>query len=241
MKYFELNCTVFLKNDIEFKKSFNVVTKYINFSMLNNKKLKELHAQKSFKHYSFGNFYPIEKEQVYKKGKSYQFIMRSLSEDFIDALSIELRKNIDNASFIVVQTHKKAVKQFFISELYSLTPIIVSTEKNIFWTKEDDLMFLYKQLQDNLEKKYFEFYEEKLEPIQNFIQLLELKNHRLQTIEIDKTYKNGKKVKFFGNKFRIVPNEDEVSQKLAFLALSCGLGEKNSYGGGFLIGKGLRL
>ena len=30
-------------------------------------------------------------------------------------------------------------------------------------------------------------------------------------------------------------NEDDVSQKLAFIAFTCGLGEKNSFGGGFCL------
>jgi CRISPR-associated endoribonuclease Cas6 len=198
--------------------------------------LKELHEkERTFKHYSFGSFYPIEKERVYKKGNSYEFRLRSPNESFIDTLSKTLRQNIDNPHFLIVEVNKKMVKQFFISELYSVTPVIVTVDRNRFWAKEDELIILYKQLQDNLEKKYFYLYKEKLKPIENFIQFLEFKNKSFQTIQINKTYKSGEKVKFFGNKFRIVPHEDETSQKLAFLALSCGLGEKNSFGGGFCI------
>jgi CRISPR-associated endoribonuclease Cas6 len=107
----------------------------------------------------------------------------------------------------------------------------------MFWTmdKDGDIMKLQKQLHDNLEKKYVDFYGEKLQGEQNFIQLLEVKNRQPQNIWLSK---NGKSFRFFGNKFRIVPNEDDVSQKLAFLALSCGLGEKNSFGGGFCISGG---
>ena len=47
-------------------------------------------AEYVFKHYNFGNFYPIEKEQVYKKGNSYQFTLRSLDEKFIDEVSKKL-------------------------------------------------------------------------------------------------------------------------------------------------------
>ena len=82
-----------------------------------------------------------------------------------------------------------------------------------------------------------------LQSEQNFIQLLEIKNKTPQTIEISKVDRvKAKKSKFrlFGNKFRIVPNEDEVSQKLAFVALACGLGEKSSFGAGFCVAKGLR-
>jgi len=44
-----------------------------------------------------------------------------------------------------------------------------------------------------------------------------------------------KKIKLFGNKFKIIPKADEISQKLAFIALGAGLGEKGSFGGGFCI------
>ncbi|NEW61045.1 CRISPR-associated endoribonuclease Cas6 [Sulfurovum sp. bin170] len=240
MKYFELICIAYIKKDIGFKESFETISKYISFSMAQIEGLKQLHNQKGFKFYSFGNFYPIEKERIYKKGNSYQFTLRSLDEKFIDDLSTTLRQNINNPNFLVVEAHKKMVKQFFISELYSATPVIVSLENRIFWTieRDGDILKLQKQLHDNLEKKYQEFYAESIKGEQNFIQLLEVKNRVPQTIQ---TIKNGKAFKFFGNKFRIVPNEDEVSQKLAFVALACGLGEKNSFGGGFLLGKGLRL
>lgn len=196
--------------------------------------LKELHKKRGFKHYSFGNFFPVEKAKIYKKGNTCQFVLRSLNEAFIDALSQSLRQNIDNPNFLVIDTHKRTVKQFFISELYSATPVIVSMENGLFWTieKDGDIMKLQKQLHDNLEKKYQSFYDEPIKSEQNFIQLLEVKNHVPQNIQI---IKNGKTIRLFGNKFRIVPNEDEVSQKLAFVALACGLGEKNSFGGGFCL------
>ena len=239
MKNFELTCTAYIKKDIGFKESFEIISKYISFSMAQMEELEKLHKQKGYKHYSFGNFYPIEKERVYKRGNSYQFKVRSPNEKFIDSLSKTLRQNIDNPNFVVVDAHKRAVKQFFISELYSVTPVIVSVENGKFWTmqQDGDIAKLQKQLHDNLEKKYFDFYGEKLKPEQNFIQLLEIKNRVPQNIHI---IKNDHSIRFFGNKFRIVPNEDEVSQKLAFMALGCGLGEKNSFGGGFCISGGRR-
>jgi len=240
MKYFELTCTAYIKSDIGFKESFEIISKYISFSMAQKDALKALHAKLGFKHYSFANFYPIEKEKVYKKGNTYQFVLRSVDETFIENLSRVLRQNIDNSNFLVIDTHKRVVKQFFISELYSVTPVIVSIENGLFWTmeKDGDIMKLQKQLHDNLEKKYQSFYGEALKSEQNFIQLLEVKNRVPQNIQISK---NGKGIRLFGNKFRIVPNEDEVSQKLAFLALSCGLGEKNSFGGGFCLSKGVKF
>ena len=206
--------------------------------------LKGLHAQIGFKYYSFGNFYPIEKEKIYKKGNSYQFRLRSLDENFIDKLSKTLRQNINNPNFLVVETHKKTINQFFVSELYSVTPVIVTVDRGLYWSidRDGDILKLQKQLHDNLEKKYQEFYKEPIKGVQNFIQLLEIKNKYPQSIYMQKTDNKTKKVtevRFFGNKFRIVPHVDDISQKLAFVALACGLGEKNSFGGGFCIAKGL--
>ena len=241
MKYFELRCTAYLKNDIPFKETFEILSKYISYSMAQDEVLKEFHNTTGFKHYIFGGLLPIERDKPYSKGNTYQFTIRSLDESFIDKLSITMRRNIDNPHLLIVEVDKRTIKQFFVTELYSATPVIVSIQgSNRFWTKEDDLMVLHKQLQDNLEKKYQDFYDEPIKGTQNFIQLFELKNNRLQTIQTNKTHSNGSPVKFYGNKFRIVPNEDEVSQKLAFVALACGLGEKNSFGGGFCLGRGMR-
>lgn len=248
MKYFELTCTAYIKRDITFENSFKIIADYINYSFAKDEKLKQLHKNRGFKLYVFGGMLPIEKAGACKKGGTYRFAIRSLSEEFIDKLSNLMRQNIDNKNFLVVDTFKRYIKQSFISELYTASPVIVSVSDGRFWTKEDDMMVLHKQLQDNLEKKYQEFYGKSIKGEQSFVQLFELKNHRLQTIETNKKYeKKDKKyekvsfVKFYGNKFRIVPNEDEVSQKLAFVAMACGLGEKNSFGGGFCLGKGLRL
>ncbi len=238
MKYYELTCTAYLKMDLAFEKSFEILSKYITFSMARGG-LENIHKQLGFKHYVFSGLLPIEKEKLYKKGSIYTFTIRSPDEEFIDTLSKALRQNIDNPNLLVVHGDKKTIKNFFISELYSVTPVITTLENGDFWTlqRSGDIMQLQKQLHDNLEKKYQSFYGDKIEASQNFIQLLEIKNKVPQNIKI---HKEDKKVTFFGNKFKIVPNEDEVSQKLAFVALACGLGEKNSYGGGFVIAKGMR-
>ena len=239
MKYFELTCTAYIKKDILFRDSFEKLSKYISFSMAQTNEFKELHNSDGFKFYTFNNFYPIEKSKIYKQGNSYTFSIRSFNENLIDQLITSLRENINNPNFLVIQSQKKAIKEFFISELYSITPVIVSVENGFFWTmeKDGDIIKLYKQLHSNLDRKYISLYNKKPQVKDNFIQLLEIKNRVPQTIQ---NHRNGKSFRFFGNKFKIVPREDEVSQKLAFLALGCGLGEKNSFGGGFCVGKGIK-
>jgi len=239
MKIIELKCTVYIKNDISFDKSFEILGKYISFSMCQDEKLEILHNDnKSFKNYCFGGFYPTEKEKVYKKGKTYTFSIKTIDDDFANRILPHLTQNTNNKNCIIVDINKKVIRQHFITEIYSATPVIVTMKNKRFWMKEDDIMLLQKQLQDNLLHKYKAFYGEELEPIQNFIQLLELKNNRAQTIKL--TNKEGKQYRLFGNKFRIIPNEDDLSQKLVFLTLGVGLGEKSGYGGGFCLGKGMQ-
>ncbi|QKF59646.1 CRISPR-associated endoribonuclease Cas6 [Aliarcobacter lanthieri] len=246
MKIFELKCITYLKQDVVFEDSFDVISKYINFSICQKDEYLEKHNKNMFNNFCFGSFFPIEKDKLYKKGNTYSFTIRTVDEKFAKELINLLRENINNPFLQIIQVEKKEKKQFFISELYSATPVVMSIKKKdlqdrqLFWTleKSGDIIELQNQLQDNLLKKYEEFFDEKLIPTQNFIQLLEIKNHKPQYIFF-KTTKNEiqRKVALIGNKFRIVPNEDEISQKLAFLSLGVGLGEKISYGAGFLIVK----
>ena len=243
MKYFELICKAYLKKDISFANSFEIISKYITFSMSQIESLKSFHYSNNFKHYVFGGFLPIEKEKIYLQDKFYRFSIRSLNGNFIENLSELLRANIYNPFFQVLDTKTKTIRRFFVKELYSATPVITSADNNntgIYWTmeKDGDIFKLQRLLHENLKKKYQTFYGETLEPSQNFVQLIEIKNKQPQNIKI---VKNDKRITFFGNKFRIIPNEDDISQKLAFTALACGLGEKNSFGGGFCLVKGIKL
>lgn len=238
MQGFELRCKAYLKKEVAFAQSFEALSKYVSFSM-HQGELGEKHAQEGYKHYVFGGLLPVEPAKIYAQGNLYTFTVRSLDEGFIDKLSAALRQNTGNEYFLAVETHKKRLTPFFISELYSATPVIVSVANGKYWTLNEsgDIVQLQRQLHDNLEKKYQSFYGEPLHVKDNFIQLIQLKNQKPQNIAITKA---GKPIRFFGNKFRIVPNEDEGSQKLAFVALMCGLGEKNSYGGGFMLAGGAR-
>ena len=64
---------------------------------------------------------------------------------------------------------------------------------------------------------------------------MEINNQKPAVIVYEK---DGKEIKFLGNKFKLIFNDDELSQRLAWTSLSCGLGEKNALvGAGFCVGK----
>ena len=235
MQYFELTCKAYLKRDLNFKDIFDVISKYISFSISKDGGiLQNFHKSSSLKYYTFSGFYPIQKDKIYKKNQIYEFKIRSLDKDFITLLQNKLKENINNPNMAVVDIDFKKINSFFIKELYSITPVIVTISNKRYWTfhESGDILSLIKQLHNNLEKKYNSFFNEKISSNENFIEVIEIKNQVPQTIEFSK---NGKKIKLFGNKFKIIPNTDEISQKLAFIALGAGLGEKGSFGGGFCI------
>jgi len=114
--------------------------------------------------------------------------------------------------------------------MLTLNPVFIVMKSGKFWSffESGDLLVVMNALQDNLLRKYEMIYNEKLNPSNNFMEYLQIKNDKPQTF----FYKGAK---FFGFKFFIVPRSDEVSQKLAFMAIGSGLGHKNSsVGGGFL-------
>ena len=244
MKIFELKCKAYLKTNIELKSSFDVLSKYLNYSIYQN----EIYKNKdtSIKNYCFGNFYPTESDKIYKKNNVYEFVIRSIDEEFIDELEKALIQNMNNSFLIVLSAVKKEIDQFFIRELYSATPVIVSQKKDdtgrqLYWSLDynGDMEILQNQLQKNLEKKLKLFYPDDMDISNNFIDEIEIKNLKPQSIYF-KTIKNQKEklVRLIGNKFKIVPKKDDLSQKLAFLSLGVGLGEKSSFGGGFCLGRG---
>ena len=242
MHFFELQCKAYIKKDFHFKDSFNIISKFISFSLAKEERFLQEHYKNQYKTYSFSSFVECEKNKPPKKikeGSLLCFTLRTINENLASSLPRLLEQNTNNLFFSVVAIKKKIIKQFFVTELYTLTPTVITLTDGKFWSLQNsgDILLLQRLLHENLEKKYKQFYGD-ITPMQNFIQLLEIKNKTPQFLSMQK---EDRTIKLLGNKFRIIPHEDEVSQKLAFLALGVGLGEKNTLGGGFCIAKGLRL
>lgn len=246
MKIFELKCNAYLKINIELKDSFDVLAKFINFAIYQNDIFEYKQNNNYIKNYCFGNFYPTESDRIYKQDTVYEFVIRSIDEEFINKMQKAFLENTNNNFLQVLDSEKKEIEQFFIKELYSATPVIVTDKidesgRQIYWSLDynGDIISLQKQLQKNLAKKFKQFYPEDSKVSNNFIQEIEIKNQKPQSIYFKK-FRNKKEqlIRLIGNKFAIIPKEDDLSQKLAFLSLGVGLGEKSSLGGGFCLSRG---
>lgn len=241
MKYFELICDTLIKDNLHFKTTLHAIAKYINYSLRQDRYYLNRYGNDELKPYCFGGFYPIQKDKIYKQGDIHKFTIRTIDEKLANLLIESLKSNTNNKSFQVLEVKKISKNKFKVSEIYSATPVIVSSSLNkkgypLYWTvqKDGDINRLQEKLNKSLIDKYNNFYESDLEYEYNFIEKIELKNRVPQNIYIQRY---DKELTLFGNKFKIIPKDDDHSQKLAFLALSLGLGESTKHGGGFCLSR----
>lgn len=233
MKLYEIKITLLLQKDVKLIDIQEFLSFNINKSMLEDNTLKKLHAVKGFKPYSIGSLYPFDlKNKIYKANQIYLLTLRSIDREFLNSLKRVLKAS-RKLDFNVIAIEFLTRSYSYIESAFTLTPTIISIkdeEKNYirYWTKDEgSLEFVKKQIKDNLEKKYEQFFHEKIVAPEDFILMISVQNKK----PIVYNYKG---VKLWTNKFKIVFASDEVSQKLASLAFGVGLLEKNSLGFGFL-------
>ncbi|WCN36624.1 CRISPR-associated endoribonuclease Cas6 [Aneurinibacillus uraniidurans] len=226
MVFEQLTVTVFLRKNIHFSFSSEKIGQWINAALYLDENLKVFHEQNQYKHYVFDNLYPFEKDGVYKEGKVYIYKIRSLKQGFLSKVK-HLLKKVNDDNFQLLAAEITRMPQRPIQELYTVTPFFI-TVKGAPWFVEHDWTTLEERLQANAEKKYKNLFgEERF--THSFIQRIEILNQRPIAI----SYKG---IKLLGNKAKITIQDDQQSQKLAFISMGSGLAEKNSaVGGGFCL------
>jgi CRISPR-associated endoribonuclease Cas6 len=222
MKYYEIDIKVALKSKLHFQKAPEAISKLISTALI--KQGYDEHNKPIPKQYVFSNLGKAE-SGFFDKGN---IIFRSFKEELVKKVFDSLFLYEDNI-FKVSDFSFKTEYYKPIKAIISMNPVFVKLKDGNFWTveKSGNLTDLIEALQRNLIRKYEMIFKEKLNVSGDFIEFLEIKNKKPMTY----SYKG---FKFFGNKFYIVPKNDEISQKLAFVALGSGLGHLNStVGGGF--------
>lgn len=229
MLFYQLTLTIYLKTDMGYKQSPELIGKFLSKAMLKNENLMEFHKSSGYK-YVYDNFYPIEEDGVYKKGRIYVLHLRTFNKEFVSRMKPLLNtENDENMKVIAVE--EKQIKQRHICELYSMNPVIVTVDSKPWLKYDGDILLLQRRLQENLQKKYESITGEKLSCTSNFIQTIEI----LNKVPYAYDYKG---IKLLANKIKIQVNDDADSQTLAFIAAGMGLGEKGSIlGAGYVHAK----
>jgi CRISPR-associated endoribonuclease Cas6 len=220
----EIMFEIELKKDIPLNESYYKIGKLVAKSFYyDGSELQKEHYEHKFKPYVFSNMGYV-KDRLYKAGKKYRLLLRTVDEKYAKYV-----KDAEDKNGILRVAGKE--KCFFSSEkrikaLMSVNPIVlVKNDKKYF--VDEDMSIAINLLNQNAEKKMKTLLGEEIKNL-DFIKAIK----KINKYPIVMRYKNG--VKMIGNKFLIVPKEDELSQKVVKFLYGLGLGNKNaSMGAGF--------
>lgn len=227
MQYYELSISLKLEKDLNNNEIYYFVNRFINNEMLKDSILKEKHGKNEYKYYTYGSLWPISKDKVYKKEQIYILNIRSIDRMFIMRLK---RVLINTEDIKVISKEIKTYSKQFISELTTLTPIVITMPNKRYWIPSDGIQEALSRITKNIIKKYNTYYDKDISIDTQFMEGI----IQLNKIPIKVPYKN---TTLIGNKFTLRIKEDKFSQELAFFAKAVGLGEKGSIGLGYTASK----
>jgi CRISPR-associated endoribonuclease Cas6 len=221
------------------------------YSLLKSSEYSFLHDKKQYKFFCFSNIYPVGD---IKEGERRNLLISSPDEKFIDVLEGKLKSFIDEKKPINIgeyQFELQKIKKFKLKlkkknvKLISATPIIIRIpEKNyekynipekfrkkryVFWRPEYSFEAFIKQLEENLTKKYNEFYKTNIKPEPIFEMFKFIKptvNHIIM---------EGKEQIVVGSIWEFwFSYLAEEQKKILEFGVDAGFGERNSLGFGFV-------
>lgn len=225
MKIFELYIKAYCLKDILKKDVFKEIDTLIDSSLMQDDKMREIHLANSYKYYTFNALYPLESDGIYKKGKIYTFILRTANPELKGYFYEELPKQFNSAIKLLTAEYKEVSKRH-IQKLYSITPLILKFDIG-YWRDKYSLEVFEKRIRNNLIKKYNSFNHVKLEEDFELFTYLKIENQKPIGFE----YKN---IILLGDKITVHVAENDIAQKLAYMAIASGLGEMGSRGAGFV-------
>jgi CRISPR-associated endoribonuclease Cas6 len=225
--FHELLSTIRFEKDVPAREVQADLAGLISNAMLFNEQLKTMHHQNKYKPYVFCAPYPLESDRIYRKNRLYCFHLRTHALSFAAAMRTYLPRAKGVAR--VSSTELRTYSQTHITELVSLTPIIV-TVNNRCWMPENGLGLLAERLHANAVKKYKGLDASFAEPEDPFFERIEILNRK----PIVNNYKN---TTLLGHKVHLSVKPHDWAQQLAFTVLGGGAAEKNALGFGYCLAK----
>lgn len=216
------------------------------YNLLRKSEYSYLHDKEGYKFFCMSNIFPVSE---LRRGDIRNLVVSSPSDGFIETIAMNLAKmsevrvgcmrfKINGMRFIRHKIKEDNVR------LITGTPIVIRIQRyrykeyNIipdkpyeytFWRKDYPLRAFIKQLEENLLKKYKDFYGCSLEEALPLIQTLEFKKQVSTKIHFDEGVQTviGTVWEFF------FQGLSKVQKSLLEFGLEVGLGEMNSKGFGF--------
>ncbi|MFH8039197.1 MAG: CRISPR-associated endoribonuclease Cas6 [Candidatus Aenigmatarchaeota archaeon] len=220
------------------------------YSLLKETPYSVLHDKKGYKFFCFSNIFPIGRLKV---GDTRNLLISSPDELFIRFLEQRLKSLMDigktiyigEMSFKIEDVKLIGTKLNKNARLISATPIIIRVpernyekynipeeyrkKKYVYWRPIFSFDVFKKQLEENLFKKYREFYKVEVEEFSLFEQVKfnkEVCNHIII---------NGIEHRVIGSIWEFMFSYlDREQKKILEFGIDCGFGERNSLGFGFI-------
>lgn len=225
MKVYEINVKLYLVKNIMMKDISELLAKIIDNTLGKNKKFLAFHNKNCYKNYSFNSLYPLEQDKIYKADQIYNFQIRTLDLELAEFLLEELVKTFTD-DVKVLKTDIKIMKNYHLEKIYSITPLIIKDDKG-YWKNNISIEEYERRLKSNLFKKYKDLSGEQIEEDIPIFTAIEFKNRKPVAFD----YKD---IRLLGDKISLIIADDELSQKIAYMALGTGLGEMSARGAGFV-------
>ncbi|MBU5689178.1 MAG: CRISPR-associated endoribonuclease Cas6 [Candidatus Aenigmarchaeota archaeon] len=220
------------------------------YNLIKENEYKILHNKIGYKFFCFSNIYPFKNINIGDKRKLMisspdKFLIKYLKERLEKLTEENIPINIGEMSFKLSSISILNTKIKNNSRLISTTPIIIRIpEKNydkygiptnyrkkryVYWRPQYSFEAFIKQLENNLFKKYNEFYKTRIEEFPIFE---EMKYKRLVVSHI---LINGKEYKLVGSIWEFIFTYlNNRQRKILEFGMDCGFGERNSFGFGFV-------
>lgn len=226
MKVFQIVAKVFLLEQIKQQDALNVIASYLDSAMVSDSEWRNLHMENCYKDYCYSAFSPVEKDGVYKGDQLYSFKLRTVDERLAEFFLNRLPR-IDTPVLKGLVCDVQIIPRRHITELYSLTPVIVKGSQNHYWRDELSFEEFENRLKINLIKKYQRLTGEKMNEEFELHTLIEFVNRK----PIAVPYKN---VKLLADKVQMQISDHTQAQDLAYMSLGTGLAEMNARGMGYV-------
>lgn len=221
---YQIRLKVFLLKDILLEKMFEKEAEFIDQVLAKEEDWLQYHEAKHMKAYTFAGLYPLEKGGVYKKENIYTITIRTVDKNIAMYLSDKLSHH-ENIFMKGLITENSIVPKKWIEEIYTLSPVILKTEKG-YWRKNISLAEYERLLFENVIKKYNEFTGEKIKEDFSLYTHLEFTNRT----PIKCAYKD---ISLLGDKLILKISDDSRAQELAYFLLGVSLGHNSSRGYGY--------
>ena len=89
----EIDVKVYLLKNINSNESNGYICELIDSVFAKEEKYLKMHNDIGFKNYCFNNFYPMEKDYIYKEGNIYTFKLRSVDKDLVKYLEDNMKNS----------------------------------------------------------------------------------------------------------------------------------------------------